>query len=363
MAQAHEKNLSKLREEFDKNLAQLEARCAEGVTTLGADLELRRKVELHEIEERKNLHIRDLMNNHASAFGQIKQYYNDITTDNLRLIQSLKDELLAMKTKAMANTKLMYDISQENKRLSDPLTVAIHEVERLRHELKDQLKDQQSLASAQRRVQVLNVFIRYSSDIHQIFIRYSNIFKYIQIYSSHIHQIFITYSPDIHRISTHSQVLEKRKQELSSQHAALKAEYERTEKDRSGLYESFEQTIHSVQRKSEFKNMVLEQRLSAMTETAESKEAQLDEILRAANLDPVEIKRVTTNLESVLSSKNADIQDLKYRLSRASKAYNDTHRTLESKLGALGIPEEDFETLGFQPLMGEETSTGPAGLV
>lgn len=49
------------------------------VEKLRAELELRMKVEIHEIEERKNQHINDLMNNHEEAFREIKQYYNDIT--------------------------------------------------------------------------------------------------------------------------------------------------------------------------------------------------------------------------------------------------------------------------------------------
>merc|ERR1712100_121065 len=108
---------------------------------MGEDLELRRKVDIHEIEERKNLHVNDLMKNHEKAFGQIKNYYNDITHDNLKLIQSLKDEVSEMNKKAAANQKLMHDISQENKRLSEPLAAALKEVQELRHELKDKEKD------------------------------------------------------------------------------------------------------------------------------------------------------------------------------------------------------------------------------
>ena len=35
----------------------------------------------------------DLMKNHDKAFGQMKNYYNDITNDNLKLIKDLKDEV------------------------------------------------------------------------------------------------------------------------------------------------------------------------------------------------------------------------------------------------------------------------------
>jgi hypothetical protein len=42
---------------------------------------------VHEIEERKNQHINDLLWNHQEAFEQIKSYYKDITNDNLQLIK------------------------------------------------------------------------------------------------------------------------------------------------------------------------------------------------------------------------------------------------------------------------------------
>ena len=57
---------------------------------LREDLELRRKVEILEIEERKNNHINELMKKHEKAFGEIKNYYNDITHNNLDLIRSLE---------------------------------------------------------------------------------------------------------------------------------------------------------------------------------------------------------------------------------------------------------------------------------
>ena len=40
------------------------------------ELELRMKVEIHEIEERKNQHRNDLMMNHQTSFKEMKDYYN-----------------------------------------------------------------------------------------------------------------------------------------------------------------------------------------------------------------------------------------------------------------------------------------------
>ena len=58
--------------------------------SLRDELDLRRKTEIHEIEERKNSQINTLMKNHEKAFSDIKNYYNDITLNNLALINTLK---------------------------------------------------------------------------------------------------------------------------------------------------------------------------------------------------------------------------------------------------------------------------------
>jgi len=61
---------------------------------LKEELELRMKVEIHEIEERKNQHINDLIKNHEEAFREMKEYYNDITRENLELIRMHKEKLV-----------------------------------------------------------------------------------------------------------------------------------------------------------------------------------------------------------------------------------------------------------------------------
>jgi hypothetical protein len=43
---------------------------------------------VHEVEERKNAHIAELMARHRRAFEEVKNYYNDITHNNLDLIKA-----------------------------------------------------------------------------------------------------------------------------------------------------------------------------------------------------------------------------------------------------------------------------------
>lgn len=71
-------------------LAEIEARYDKKMKMLRDELDLRRKTEIHEVEERKNGQISALMQRHEEAFTDIKNYYNDITLNNLALINSLK---------------------------------------------------------------------------------------------------------------------------------------------------------------------------------------------------------------------------------------------------------------------------------
>jgi len=308
--QNNEKNLMKLREEFERNIEGLKERQETRLQQLKMDLELRRKVDTHEIEERKNLHINDLMKNHEKAFGQIKNYYNDITHDNLKLIKSLKDEVSEMKKKAAANQKLMHDISQENKRLLEPLTQACDEVAELKHELKDSEKDRLSLRNAKARLKLL----------------------------------------------------EQQHVELQRVHQLMEDEYKLVETERNQLYDSFEHTIKSIQRRGDFKNLVLERKLEGMQDQLDKKQTQFHEVLTAANLDPAELSHVTQRLDEMLAVRNELIRNLQYDVARVSKAYNDTMRTYQGKLREFGIPEDELQTMGFTNLM-TKTSTGPAGLV
>jgi hypothetical protein len=47
-------------------------------------------METTEVEERKNAQIAILIKNHENAFTEMKNYYNDITLNNLSLIKSMK---------------------------------------------------------------------------------------------------------------------------------------------------------------------------------------------------------------------------------------------------------------------------------
>ena len=75
------------------------------------------------------------MKKHEQAFAEIKSYYTDITHNNLDLIKSLKEEVAQMKKEELADEKMMLEISNENKHMSEPLKKALSDVEKLRAQM------------------------------------------------------------------------------------------------------------------------------------------------------------------------------------------------------------------------------------
>jgi hypothetical protein len=82
--------VTKLRDDFQRQAKEIEEKYETKLKNLREELDMRRKTEIHEIEERKNAQISTLMRNHEKAFSDIKNYYNDITLNNLALINTLK---------------------------------------------------------------------------------------------------------------------------------------------------------------------------------------------------------------------------------------------------------------------------------
>jgi septal ring factor EnvC (AmiA/AmiB activator) len=194
------------------------------------ELELRRKVEIKEVEERKNAQIHTLMQNHEKAFGDIKNYYNDITLNNMALINSLKEQVEEMKTKGDRDEKLMTEIKAENKSLVEPLKKARGELEELEKQLESYTRDKKFLASTRARLKVAEETIKQHEWRHE--------------------------------------VLEQR--------------FGKVQAERDELYDKFVKTIYDVQQKSGFKNLVLEKKLGALEDQLEKKEAQLNEVRLAA---------------------------------------------------------------------------------
>merc|ERR1719159_1867073 len=199
MRQGFAKSLAELRDTFQHNHKQLMDQYDEQVEELKVDLELRRKVEIHEIEERKNQHINELLFNHQEAFDEIKAYYNDITHDNLQLIKSLKDEITEKKLNEKSNQKRMADLTHENKELSEPLAKKLEEKNELADKLRSYTKDKMALKN----------------------------------------------------LRAHHRQLDERIVEAKQEYRTTEDRFRKLEKERDDIYRRFQKAVRDIQRKAE----------------------------------------------------------------------------------------------------------------
>ena len=287
-------------------------RCQNRLNTLENDLELQRRVEIHEVEERKNLHINDLIKNHNKAFAQIKSYYNDITSVNLQVIKNLQYQVLQLKNQSVNNKKLLIEYTEENLKLSEPLAKVSNEIIEVQNLLKERSKDQMAYKNTSARLTMIT--------------------KSNEIYKYQVHQ--------------------------------LELEYNKIEKERDYLYNTFEDTLVKIQQQSEFYNQSLQQKLLTIEGNNNKLASQTEEIISAAGMDSNEIIRIMTSLKQMLITKDNITSNLKFSVIKSQKTFNDTYLSVMMKFKELGISEDEIKNMGFElETLPVGSTTGPAGLI
>jgi chromosome segregation ATPase len=312
MRQQLDKQLVKMRQQFEEGLSELTIRCENRLEQLEKDLELRRRVEIHEVEERKNLHINDLIKNHRKAFAQMKSYYNDVTSGNLQLIKSLQKQVEELKARASNNKKMLLDFMQENQKLSEPLSKVSSEITELQTLLKERQKDRMALENANSRLVALS----------------------------------------------------KKNTDLKKRIKTVEANLSEVQVDKDEMYSSYEDALRRIEQISEFRNQSLESRLHQAEGEVDKAAYQVEEIVRAANMDASEMARIASSLQQMIAAKNDSIRDSSFQLIRLKKGYNDALETFYAKLKLLGIPTSDIDDMGFRlERLPVGAAAGPADLV
>ena len=249
--------LKYLRTNFDKKLSELQDKYESQLSKLRQDLELKLKVEIHEIEERKNQHINDLMRNHDEAFSGLKNFYNDITSENLNLIRAQKAEITRIEDRRATNIKTISKLRDKNHELQKPLDDATKERDELKDILKQFEKDKMSLGNLRIKLVALRE-------------KYHNLIK------------------------------EKR---------GLDTKYESTLAQKTDLENRFDMIADEMKRNTEIQNIIIIQKLEQQEIELDAKEAQLQEIIISSNLDPHYVNEITSKMRESLEEKNNEIKN------------------------------------------------------
>ncbi|XP_010148255.1 PREDICTED: growth arrest-specific protein 8, partial [Eurypyga helias] len=240
-----EEKIIRLRNDFEREMKEIEAKHTEKMEALQDKLDLRRKTDIHKVEERKNNEINELRKGHEKAFADMKTYYNHLTVENLSLIRMLKEQMKELKMKQNRLRKEKADVLLENKQLKEPLQQAQKQMSALQKKLAYYDQDKEILTSTK----------------------------------------------------AHLKVTQKELKDLQWEHEVLVQRFSKVQAERDELYQKFTKAINEVQQKTGFKNLLLERKLKGLLSVLEKKEVELSEVLAASNLDPSAVSLVSRKLE------------------------------------------------------------------
>jgi len=290
-----DQHVTTLRHEFERKANEIQKSFDARIKKTREELDKRRKEEIKTIEERKLAMVDSLIAEHAKAFTDIKNYYNDITHNNLDLIKSQKDEVKELEAEERADMVRLHEKQAENRKLSAPLKRMQEDVVRLRGELEEYRKEKAEM----RRVKAALV------------------------------------------------VVEGGMSTLKWEHETLTQRFAELKKERDELRNSLRGSIFEVKQKAVFRSLLLEKKLGAMQRVQEEREAQLNEVLSRANLEPSILGQVRGNIEDVLQRKNAEARRLQAEVARLQAMQEQLQVAVVSKMAEYGL---SITELGFQPV-------------
>ena len=249
--------IEELRSKFEEQAREMENRYQERYSDLRAELGLRARTEVSHVEERKNDQIDHIKKSHEKAFNEIKNYYNDITLNNLAMIATLKEEIKERDVKIERSEKQVATVQAENKKLAEPLKKAKEELYRLKGMLGNHEKDKNALITTKAKIKVIN----------------------------------------------------KELEEIRWEHEVLQQKYNQVSKERDEIQERFSTAILEIQQKAGLKYMLLEKKIMALKEELEEREAAL----QGASREESGIRG------DILRDKNRRIRELETELMLAAK--------------------------------------------
>lgn len=289
-----DQKILELRQEFDRKARDMQQKYDLRMKTIRDEMEKQRKRQIKVIEEAKSAHIESCRNKNQKDFSDIRVYYGDITTSNLDLIKRLKEEHHGIKKTEQSDAKHMFDLQQKNRQLKKPLEEAQEEVIRLQGELDAYKEDKKKLQAVKEKIKEAEQTLHW----------------------------------------------------MEFQHEVLQQQLGRITIERDELYNKFQGAIYDVQQKAGLKNLILEKKIDTVEEALETTEAQVSEILAAANVDQSTSAGISHKLDQVIGYKNDIVAQLHEEVVKIKDAHKTMVKTYESKLAEYGIPAEE---LGFLP--------------
>eukprot|EP01013_Petalomonas_cantuscygni_P030928 TRINITY_DN57025_c0_g1_i1.p1 TRINITY_DN57025_c0_g1~~TRINITY_DN57025_c0_g1_i1.p1 ORF type:complete len:456 (-),score=127.98 TRINITY_DN57025_c0_g1_i1:132-1499(-) len=292
----HDARLHRMRTMFDaelsaqlqsseRQLKELQLQFERRSKALRDALDAHRKRAVAETEQRKAAHVQALMAEHDVAFREIKEYYVDITSHNLELIKTLKEQVFEMKRNEAFNERLMFEVAVQNRKLTDPLTAALKEVSVLTHALADYERDKQALRAAK---------------------------------------------ATLGQVEAHHRALQWRHEVLRQRHEHLESEVE-------AVQNRFEAALAELQQKATFRTVLLRRKMGVVAAAVEAKSGELAELLASSNVPRETLAPVQAQVDAMLAAKDNTVGLLTDQIRALAEQHDNVVARYEEYLKANGV--------------------------
>ncbi|XP_062282487.1 dynein regulatory complex subunit 4-like [Scomber scombrus] len=281
----HQVELMELTNDYDKRVREIEVRYHRKMQSMTEAENKKRRAEVMEIEDRMRERIVTMTEDHDRTHRSAEEYYSCVQSRLLAEQKELKEELGEVKKQQARADNDLSAAQQENKRLHESLQEAEQQLPKLHKQLEDHEEAKTERAVSRVRVKRLETEIR----------------------------------------------------DLSVQHELLLKAFMTVERERDELLQRQTQLILDVQQKSGLKELLLEKKLSTLTETLQTMEAQLCGAVAAAGVDQTAAD-AAVKLEEILESKKVAVSDLKDDLDRESQEYEEQLRKAKLRMKNIGVP-------------------------
>uniref|UniRef100_A0A1A8EE64 Dynein regulatory complex subunit 4 n=1 Tax=Nothobranchius kadleci TaxID=1051664 RepID=A0A1A8EE64_NOTKA len=151
-------------------------------------------------------------------------------------------------------------------------------------------------------------------------------------------------------------VVEKELKDLMVEYELLLQAFQKVEQERDELLQRQMESILDVQQRSSLKRILLEKKLSALTETLEEKEAQLCTTLSVSSIDPTTRNAAANKLQEVLEGKRATIDALQADLAGESMEDSQLLHSWKEQLQATGVSPQDVPSRTTEHILEGTTS-------
>lgn len=118
-------------------------------------------------------------------------------------------------------------------------------------------------------------------------------------------------------------------------------QFQYLEREKKDLFDEFHRLVYELHQKTGLRNLILEKKLETINESLETKDAQINQILAAARIDPQALNQIRHSLEEVENLKNDAIREIQTELKKIREAHSNMVKTYEGKLSEFGIPVEE----------------------